>query len=125
MSAVSKKVVVFDYGFGNVRSAERALARTVAEVEITRDFDRAMNADGLLVPGVFCLLSVAERYFVTPVILGQHLSLNPVVIFVSVLFWGALWGVPGALLAVPILIALKTLCDRVEHLKVFGKFLGA
>ncbi|MFD0426707.1 imidazole glycerol phosphate synthase subunit HisH, partial [Streptomyces parvus] len=48
----SKKVVVFDYGFGNVRSAERALARVGADVEITRDFDRAMNADGLLVPGV-------------------------------------------------------------------------
>lgn len=48
----SKKVVVFDYGFGNVRSAERALARTGAEVEITRDYDKAMNADGLLVPGV-------------------------------------------------------------------------
>ncbi|WP_415950897.1 imidazole glycerol phosphate synthase subunit HisH [Streptomyces sp. KLOTTS4A1] len=47
-----KKVVVFDYGFGNVRSAERALARVGADVEITRDFDRAMNADGLLVPGV-------------------------------------------------------------------------
>lgn len=47
-----KKVVVFDYGFGNVRSAERALARVGAEVEITRDYDKAMNADGLLVPGV-------------------------------------------------------------------------
>ncbi|MER6095510.1 imidazole glycerol phosphate synthase subunit HisH [Streptomyces sp. NPDC001728] len=51
-AATSKKVVVFDYGFGNVRSAERALARVGAEVEITRDYDRAMNADGLLVPGV-------------------------------------------------------------------------
>ncbi|MGW6456924.1 imidazole glycerol phosphate synthase subunit HisH [Streptomyces sp. NPDC055078] len=47
-----KKVVVLDYGFGNVRSAERALARVGADVEITRDFDTAMNADGLLVPGV-------------------------------------------------------------------------
>ncbi|MET9930249.1 MULTISPECIES: imidazole glycerol phosphate synthase subunit HisH [unclassified Streptomyces] len=47
-----KKVVVFDYGFGNVRSAERALARVGADVEITRDYERAMNADGLLVPGV-------------------------------------------------------------------------
>ncbi|MGI5483278.1 imidazole glycerol phosphate synthase subunit HisH [Streptomyces lavendofoliae] len=48
----SKKVVVLDYGFGNVRSAERALAHVGADVEITRDYDRAMNADGLLVPGV-------------------------------------------------------------------------
>jgi imidazole glycerol-phosphate synthase subunit HisH len=47
-----KRVVVFDYGFGNVRSAERALARVGADVEITRDYDEAMNADGLLVPGV-------------------------------------------------------------------------
>ncbi|MGP4113155.1 imidazole glycerol phosphate synthase subunit HisH [Streptomyces sp. 4N509B] len=47
-----KDVVVFDYGFGNVRSAERALARVGARVEITRDPDRAANADGLVVPGV-------------------------------------------------------------------------
>lgn len=49
---MTKSVVVFDYGFGNVRSAERALARAGADVEITHDYDRAMNADGLLVPGV-------------------------------------------------------------------------
>ena len=47
-----KRVVVFDYGFGNVRSAERAVARTGAEVEITKEYDAAMAADGLLVPGV-------------------------------------------------------------------------
>ncbi|MER5967616.1 imidazole glycerol phosphate synthase subunit HisH, partial [Streptomyces sp. NPDC002057] len=51
-TSTPKKVVVFDYGFGNVRSAERALARVGADVEITRDYDTAMNADGLLVPGV-------------------------------------------------------------------------
>ena len=51
-ASTPKKVVVFDYGFGNVRSAERALARVGADVEITRDYEKAMNADGLLVPGV-------------------------------------------------------------------------
>ncbi|MEI5100037.1 imidazole glycerol phosphate synthase subunit HisH [Streptomyces sp. PmtG] len=51
-ASARKHVVVFDYGFGNIRSAERALARVGADVEITRDFDTAMNADGLLVPGV-------------------------------------------------------------------------
>lgn len=55
-----KKVVVFDYGFGNVRSAERALARVGADVEITRDFDKAMNADGLLVPGVGAFAACME-----------------------------------------------------------------
>jgi glutamine amidotransferase len=47
----TRSVVVLDYGFGNVRSAERALARAGARVEITADYDKAMNADGLLVPG--------------------------------------------------------------------------
>ncbi|WP_029252665.1 imidazole glycerol phosphate synthase subunit HisH [Paraoerskovia marina] len=46
------RVVVFDYGFGNVRSAVRALERVGADVELTSDRDAAMSAEGLLVPGV-------------------------------------------------------------------------
>jgi glutamine amidotransferase len=49
---VTKKVVVLDYGSGNLRSAQRALERTGAAVEVTADTDAAMNADGLVVPGV-------------------------------------------------------------------------
>ena len=76
-------------------------------------------------PGSFCLLTAAEGYIITPLIVGRRLSLNPVVIVLSVLFWVWMWGIPGALLAVPILVALKTLCDRVDSLHVFGEFLGA
>ena len=79
----------------------------------------------LLVPGVFYLLSLIEGFLITPLIVGRRLSLNPVVIVLSVLFWGWMWGVLGALLAVPILISLKTLCERVESLKVFGEYLSA
>ena len=46
------KVVVFDYGSGNLRSAERALVRAGADVTVTSDLDVASNADGLVVPGV-------------------------------------------------------------------------
>jgi glutamine amidotransferase len=46
------KIVVLDYGSGNLRSAERALARAGADVTVTADFDTAMEADGLVVPGV-------------------------------------------------------------------------
>jgi glutamine amidotransferase len=46
------KVVVFDYGSGNLRSAERALVRTGADVTVTKDFGLAAEADGLVVPGV-------------------------------------------------------------------------
>ncbi|MGI5468221.1 imidazole glycerol phosphate synthase subunit HisH [Streptomyces sp. CA-132043] len=60
LSAPRKKVVVFDYGFGNIRSAERALAHVGADVEVTRDYDTAMNADGLLVPGVGAFASCMQ-----------------------------------------------------------------
>ncbi|GAA4987485.1 imidazole glycerol phosphate synthase subunit HisH [Kineococcus glutinatus] len=53
-------VVVLDYGSGNVRSAVRALERTGAQVELTGDFDRALAADGLVVPGVGAFAAVAE-----------------------------------------------------------------
>jgi len=79
----------------------------------------------LMVPGVFYLLTAVEGYLITPLIIGQRLSLNPVVIVLSVLFWGWMWGMSGALLAVPILVVLKTLCDRVEPLQGFAEFLGA
>lgn len=46
------KVVVLDYGSGNVRSAQRALETTGATVEVSVDFDTALNADALVVPGV-------------------------------------------------------------------------
>jgi len=49
---VSAKVVVLDYGSGNLRSAERALARVGADVTVTADLDAAMHCDGLVVPGV-------------------------------------------------------------------------
>jgi glutamine amidotransferase len=47
-----KKVVILDYGSGNLRSAERAVARLGVEVEVTADYQTALNADGLIVPGV-------------------------------------------------------------------------
>jgi len=48
----SRKIVVLDYGSGNLASARRAVARTGAQVEVTSDFEAALNADGLVVPGV-------------------------------------------------------------------------
>jgi imidazole glycerol-phosphate synthase subunit HisH len=49
---VSRSVVVLDYGSGNLRSAERAMARTGADVTLTTDAGAALEADGLVVPGV-------------------------------------------------------------------------
>lgn len=74
--------------------------------------------------GVFLVLNVAEAYLFTPMILGKRLTLNPVMLFVGLTFWGWLWGIVGAVLAVPIMVVLKILCDHIEPLAPIGEFLG-
>ena len=78
----------------------------------------------LLVPGVYFVLNIIEANFVTPVALGRRLTLNPVAIFLWVIFWGWLWGAVGALVAVPLLAMLKIVCDQIEPLAPIGEFLG-
>jgi predicted PurR-regulated permease PerM len=51
--------------------------------------------------------------------------MNPVVIFIAVAFWGWMWGIVGAIIAVPILIALKVFAEHVEGLHPLGQFLAA
>ena len=50
--------------------------------------------------------------------------MNPVAIFVGLLFWSWVWGVWGTILAVPMLMAIKAVCDRVEDLQPIGELLG-
>jgi glutamine amidotransferase len=57
---MAKRVVVLDYGSGNLRSAQRALERVGAEAEVTSDFQTALDADGLLVPGVGAFAACME-----------------------------------------------------------------
>jgi predicted PurR-regulated permease PerM len=78
----------------------------------------------LAVPGVYMVVSFLEGNFITPLVLGRRLTLNPVVIFVGLLFWFFLWGIPGALLAVPFLAVFKIVCDHVDTLAPIGEFFG-
>jgi predicted PurR-regulated permease PerM len=78
----------------------------------------------LAVPGVYVVVSFLEGNFITPLVLGRRLTLNPVVIFMGLLFWFFLWGIPGALLAVPTLAVFKIVCDHVDTLAPIGEFFG-
>ncbi len=78
----------------------------------------------LMAPGAFIGLNLVESYFLTPMILGRRLTLNPVVIFLGLTFWGWLWGITGAVLAVPIMVVFKIFCDHSEALAPIGEFLG-
>jgi predicted PurR-regulated permease PerM len=80
---------------------------------------------GLLPCAWYLLLHLLEANFITPMLLGRRFALNPVVIFVFLIFWTWLWGVPGALLSVPILVSIKVVCDHVPSLSSVSELLAS
>lgn len=78
----------------------------------------------LLPPAWYLLLHLLETNLVTPVLLGRRFTLNPVVIFVSLIFWTWLWGMPGALLSLPILVSIKVISDHVPALSSVSEVLS-
>ncbi len=79
---------------------------------------------GLMPAAAYLSLHLIESNFVTPHLLGRRFTLNPVVIFVALIFGIWLWGIIGALLAVPMLVTLQTICDRVPTLAPVGELIS-
>lgn len=71
----------------------------------------------LLPPLFYLVLASIEGNVITPLILGRTCELDPLVIFVWLLFWGWLWGVSGAIVAVPLLMLIKLTCEKSLMLK--------
>ena len=78
----------------------------------------------LLVPGAYLAVNLIQANFVSPMVLGRRLTLNPVAILVGLVFWFWIWGVGGAFIAVPLLATFKIFCDHIESLAPIGEFLG-
>ncbi|MDX6805218.1 AI-2E family transporter [Terrihabitans rhizophilus] len=78
----------------------------------------------LLAPAIYAVVAIIEGQFLTPMIVGRRLEMNAVAILISVAFWGWLWGIIGALMAVPILVMIKVFSDHVEGLEPVGQFLS-
>jgi predicted PurR-regulated permease PerM len=78
----------------------------------------------LLIAGATLAVTALEGYVLTPALLSRAASLNHVAIFVSIAFWSWAWGVAGMLLAVPILMVAKAVCDHVPGLDGVSAFLS-
>jgi predicted PurR-regulated permease PerM len=85
-------------------------------------FDPVWQA--LLPAAIYLAIHIVEGQLITPTLLARQLTLNPVVVIVALVFWYWMWGVAGALLAVPMLATFKIVCDRIEALAAVGHFLG-
>jgi predicted PurR-regulated permease PerM len=75
--------------------------------------------------GVYFLIHVMEGETITPMLLARRFTLNPLLVIAALMFWNWLWGIPGALLAVPLLAVTKIFCDNIETLTPIGHLLGA
>ena len=73
---------------------------------------------------IYLLIHFIEGETITPLLLARRFTLNPVLVIMSLVFWFWMWGVSGALLAVPILATTKIVCDRIRPLMALGHFLG-
>ena len=78
----------------------------------------------LLVPGAYLAVNLLQANFISPMVLGRRLTLNPVAILIGLIFWWWIWGVGGAFIAVPLLATFKIFCDHIESLAPIGEFLG-
>lgn len=83
------------------------------------------TGQAVAVPVVYLSINAIEGYLVTPFVMGKWLALNPVALLIGVIFWAWLWGIPGVLLAVPLVAILKIVSDQIDVLRPFGEFLGA
>ena len=78
----------------------------------------------LTVAAIALLITTLEGWILTPILMSRVAQINTVTIFAALLFWSWLWGIWGLLLAVPIMMAFKAVCDRIEDLQPLGKLLG-
>ena len=76
------------------------------------------------VAGIALVITTLEGWLLTPTLMGKAASINPVAIFIGIIFWSWVWGVWGLILAVPMLMMIKSVCDRIEELQPIGELLG-
>jgi predicted PurR-regulated permease PerM len=77
----------------------------------------------VLPAGLYFAIHVAEGEIITPMLLASRFTINPVAVMLSLIFWYWMWGVAGAILAVPMLAILKIICDRLRPFRAFGHLL--
>jgi predicted PurR-regulated permease PerM len=78
----------------------------------------------ITVAGAAFVITSLEGFLLTPALMSRAARMNPVAIFVGLLFWGWIWGIWGAVLAVPMLMMIKAICDHIEDLQPVGELLG-
>jgi predicted PurR-regulated permease PerM len=81
-------------------------------------------ATAFMVAAVSIAITSLEGFLITPILFGRAVRVNPVAVFVGFLFWGWLWGLWGMLLAMPLLLIIRTVADKVDDLAPLAELLS-
>jgi predicted PurR-regulated permease PerM len=82
-----------------------------------------MHALGVIV--IYTAIVTIEGYLIVPLVMGRHMDLNATTVMLSCLFWDLVWGVPGLFLAMPLMAAIKSICDHVPGWKPWANLMSA
>ena len=85
-------------------------------------FDSLSSA--VVAPVVYFVINTIEGNFITPTLLGRRMSLNPIFVFLSLAFWGWIWGIGGVILAVPLLTVIKIASEQFDSLESLATLLN-
>ena len=78
----------------------------------------------LVAPTIYFVVMTICWQVVVPLVVGRRMTLSPLAVFIMIIVLGWMWGVIGALVAVPVLASLKIICDRIEPLRPIAEFLS-
>jgi predicted PurR-regulated permease PerM len=82
-----------------------------------------MYALGVLL--VYSIIVTLEGYLIVPLVMGRHMDLNATTVMLACLFWDLVWGVPGLFLAMPLMAAVKAICEHVPGWKPWADLMSA
>jgi len=81
-------------------------------------------AYAFLVTSLFSLLVFIEGNIISPIVIGRFVTLNPFIIFISLIFWGWIWGIAGAFIAIPLMVTLKVIFETLYEVSFIGELLS-
>jgi predicted PurR-regulated permease PerM len=70
------------------------------------------------------LVQFFQTYVLEPLVVGKNVNINPLVTIAGIVFGEFIWGIPGMILAIPLLAMTKIICDHIEPLKPYGYLIG-
>ena len=87
-------------------------------------FSFASLGYAFLVTSLFFLIVFVESNIIAPIVIRRYVTLNPFIIFISLIFWSWIWGIAGAFIAIPLMVTIKVISETLYEVSFWGELLS-